>query len=290
MTAVIIIMSVMLLSMSVWADSNHAGAFLRMGAGARAAGMGGAFTGVADDATAGYWNPAGLTQVERIEVVGMYTSGLTADMTSNYLAYAQAFKFGSVGISWINSGMGDVQLADSEGNQTGEDDYSSNAFLFSYGKGFNKFNFGMNVKVLMHDVPDADSESGFGVDFGLMYQPSDFIHLGVMAQDLASKLGEDTVPANFRLGVGVHPANGLTVAADIEKTHDDDGATVHFGAEYKLVPMDNSELAARAGMDGNAFAAGLGFAFSIVQFDYAYVAEDEDGLEDNHKFSLGVKF
>jgi hypothetical protein len=38
------------------------------GSGARAAGMGGAFIGVADDATAAMWNPAGLTQLERPEV------------------------------------------------------------------------------------------------------------------------------------------------------------------------------------------------------------------------------
>ncbi len=44
------------------------------GTGARAAGMGGAFIGVADDATAISWNPAGLTQLERTEasVVGRY--------------------------------------------------------------------------------------------------------------------------------------------------------------------------------------------------------------------------
>jgi long-subunit fatty acid transport protein len=49
------------------------------GAGARAAGMGGAFIGVADDATAIVWNPAGLTQLERTEVsiVGRYIFGKT---------------------------------------------------------------------------------------------------------------------------------------------------------------------------------------------------------------------
>lgn len=39
-----------------------------VGSGARALGMGGAFIGVADDATAASWNPGGLTQLERPEV------------------------------------------------------------------------------------------------------------------------------------------------------------------------------------------------------------------------------
>ena len=45
-----------------------------VGSGARAVGMGGAFIGVADDATAASWNPAGLIQLEKPEmsIVGEY--------------------------------------------------------------------------------------------------------------------------------------------------------------------------------------------------------------------------
>ena len=39
-----------------------------VGSGARALGMGGAFIGVADDATAASWNPGGLIQLETPEV------------------------------------------------------------------------------------------------------------------------------------------------------------------------------------------------------------------------------
>ncbi|HID92967.1 MAG TPA: hypothetical protein EYP60_02615 [bacterium (Candidatus Stahlbacteria)] len=44
-------------------NAAYAGEFLHMGVGARPIGMGGAFTSVADDPSAGYWNPAGLTQL-----------------------------------------------------------------------------------------------------------------------------------------------------------------------------------------------------------------------------------
>ena len=43
-----------------------------VGSGARATGMGGAFIGVADDATAASWNPAGLIQLEKPEVSLVY--------------------------------------------------------------------------------------------------------------------------------------------------------------------------------------------------------------------------
>jgi hypothetical protein len=48
-------------ALAVDSSSNHNAPYLRVGAGARALGMGSAFTGVANDATAAYWNPAGLT-------------------------------------------------------------------------------------------------------------------------------------------------------------------------------------------------------------------------------------
>jgi long-subunit fatty acid transport protein len=63
-----------LIGTSFGVAQNRANQYNITGAGARAAGMGGAFIGVADDATAIVWNPAGLTQLERMEVsvVGRY--------------------------------------------------------------------------------------------------------------------------------------------------------------------------------------------------------------------------
>ncbi len=51
------------------------GSPIPIGAGARALGMGGAFTAIADDATANTWNPAGMAQLERPELslnIGYY--------------------------------------------------------------------------------------------------------------------------------------------------------------------------------------------------------------------------
>lgn len=61
---------------------------------ARAAGMGGAYTAVADDYTASYWNPAGLAQIRRIEIYGSLLQrhydnqstyyGIDTDASSNF--------------------------------------------------------------------------------------------------------------------------------------------------------------------------------------------------------------
>ena len=54
------------------ADGGVPGAFLRLGVGARPLGLGNAFVAIAGDASATYWNPAGLTKLKRIELEVMY--------------------------------------------------------------------------------------------------------------------------------------------------------------------------------------------------------------------------
>jgi len=56
----------------MYGPENTRGAFLLRGMGARAVGMGEAFTAVADDATAISWNPGGLGQLNSPEVIAMY--------------------------------------------------------------------------------------------------------------------------------------------------------------------------------------------------------------------------
>ena len=54
-------------------EGAHAAEFLSHGVGARALGMGSAFVAIADDATATYWNPAGLTKVKKHSFSAMYS-------------------------------------------------------------------------------------------------------------------------------------------------------------------------------------------------------------------------
>jgi hypothetical protein len=68
----------------------QAGAFLRLGAGARAMAMGGGTSALADDATAGYYNPAGLAFLEG-KHVGFTLNSMALDRTLSCAGYAQSF-------------------------------------------------------------------------------------------------------------------------------------------------------------------------------------------------------
>ncbi len=63
--------------------------FTLVGAGARAAGMGGAFTAVADDATAASFNPAGLAHLVTPEVSAVFDFGTHTDDYTNFFSYDQ---------------------------------------------------------------------------------------------------------------------------------------------------------------------------------------------------------
>src|SRR5258708_542635 len=73
------------------------GQFLRIGAGARGPGMGGAFSPVADDATAIYWNPAGLATLEKKEVSLGYNAYFK-DTAAQFLGYSHPMSKGTLGV------------------------------------------------------------------------------------------------------------------------------------------------------------------------------------------------
>ena len=60
-----------MLALLLMAGGALAGGYALSGVGSKAIGMGGAFRGLADDWSAAYWNPAGLTQLEESEFNSM---------------------------------------------------------------------------------------------------------------------------------------------------------------------------------------------------------------------------
>ncbi|MBI4668096.1 MAG: UPF0164 family protein [Elusimicrobia bacterium] len=136
----------------------EAGKFLSYGAGGRALAMGGAFYGLADDATAAYWNPAGLAGLERKELVAMYAQ-LYADTNLGFLAYAHpAAGFGTIGFTYnqlVSDGFEKVMIqTDSLGNIVGLQTLGTfsdeqRAIGVAWGRAVaEKLNFGAGVKFL----------------------------------------------------------------------------------------------------------------------------------------------
>lgn len=283
---------------AVESSSNANAPYLRMGAGARALGMGGAFVGVADDATAMFWNPAGLAWTSGWEVTGMYTAGMNVDRQYNYVGFSRNGDTFAYGLQWINAGMQDIVQRNENGLDQGEFNFGDNAFSLSLAKGFDMFALGVTGKYLRQsvgaEVAGDEAVSGFGVDLGLGMGLTDWARVGLSVQNVAGQLGTvdkvNTIPATLRAGLAIMPIPGLTTAFDLEKTRDEDDYVFHGGAEFAVPVTEELGTALRLGINDDRFAGGIGLRYNILTFDYAYVVEPEKFLGENHRFSVSLNF
>jgi hypothetical protein len=266
-------------------DDNHALPFLRTGVGARAYGLGNAYTALASDATAGFFNPAGLSRIQKWSFSSMLSADMFADRRFNYLALAGSFKWGSIGASWINAGIQNVTYTDNTTH-----DFMDNYFLIGYANCAKAFHWGMNLVVANNKVADA---TGVGGDVGFQMDIQDEARIGVTAQSLGLKVGDDKVPYNIRLGLAVTPSalSGFTFPVEIQKTQHRDNLEFRMGGEY-MHHFENTDYAAalRGGVDDGAFSIGAGLYFRQFGFDYAYVTDKVDFMGENHRFSLTGNF
>jgi hypothetical protein len=145
--------------------------FLSIGIGARANAMGGAFTSVSNDATALYWNPAGIGQLNNYEGLFTYTK-LFADINLNYFGIVvPAGDVGSFGFSVTALDFGQMDVTTElfpEG--TGEKfTAGSYAFGLSYARKITEdFLFGISVKYIRENIYNSNAE-GISFDVGTIF-------------------------------------------------------------------------------------------------------------------------
>ncbi len=172
--------------------------FLAIGVGADALGMGNAVTANTGSVTSGYWNPAGLTKVDKWLEVGLMHSEYFAGIAKyDYLGIAKPIDDKSVlGFSAIRFAVDDIpnttQLIDNEGRI----DYdkittftaADYAFLFSYARKLSVpgLSVGGNFKVVYRKVGDFAHSWGFGLDAGMQYETKNKWKFGASLRDVTS--------------------------------------------------------------------------------------------------------
>lgn len=145
--------------------------FLSIGVGARANAMGGAFTSIANDASALYWNPAGIAFVNNFEGLFSYTS-LFADINTDFLGIViPAGEAGTFGLSVtaVNYGTMDV-TTELYPEGTGET-FSAGSYEFglSYARFItDDFLVGISAKYIREDIYNS-SASGIAFDVGTIF-------------------------------------------------------------------------------------------------------------------------
>ncbi len=296
MLKTLIVFIILLFNHNLYAQSGEGGeigAFMKNGFGARASAMGNSFTAISDDISSIYYNPAGLSLINKTQVMGMYSNLFNNVNGLNYgnLAIAKPFSFGTIGLGVIYLNVGDIPYVR---DQTGPDGttFSDNevAIYLTYSMIYvETLRMGCSVKFINHSIADYTG-SGIGFDLGLMSKFSNKLSIGLMLQDLfgaSIKLNKDSekYPAKVKFGAAYKPMESLIISPQIEFL---EGKRLMFGVgtEYKLY---RDYVFVRSGFNNlyNSWSAGVGLNYNDIKLDYSYNNHKELGGVNKFGFVIG---
>ena len=184
------------MTLSAQSVRKYSNEFMNIGVDAAAFGMANAVVASTDDVNSGYWNPAGLVNLEDKQLSLMHASYFANIASYDYIGFAMPLDDRSaVGLSIIRFGVDDIlnttQLIDDQGNI----DYNRISLFstadygvtFSYARKLplDGLNFGMNAKVIRRVIGDFASSWGFGLDAAVQFETGDW-NFGIMARDITT--------------------------------------------------------------------------------------------------------
>lgn len=203
--------------------------FLNIGVGARAFGMGGAYGAIANDATAAYWNPAGLTSItSNIQLAFMHNEYFSGAAKYDYGTIAFPAHGGVMGFSVIRFAVDNIpnttELYDGNGNpnydRVSTFSASDYAIIGSFAKKPShqyQLSYGGNVKIIYRNVGAFAKAWGFGFDLGAQYE-KDNLRYGVTLRDASSTFNAWSIDAKrfeqvFKQTNNELPTGGLEITA-----------------------------------------------------------------------------
>ncbi len=295
-------------------EGGYAGAFLEIPVDARPAGMGGAYTAIADDVAGQLYNPGGLASLTDETFSSSYRKmGLGRSLGFVSLVFPTRQQ-SAMGLSWQYVGYGETE-------ERGEDSYptgnmissTEHAFGLTFAKRFESFvSAGIKLNYFHKEVAGLSAGS-IGIDLGLLLyvdslyefgtmdgKPVTDIRIGLTGKNFAAKyLWEETneglapaqtdkFPAVMMVGASCRTfQRSLLLAVDFEKNMEQD-PVLHLGTEYII--EDN--FAVRAGLNDGVVTAGAGFRFNVQKLsfsiDYGF-SDDRVGEGGDHIITLDIK-
>lgn len=173
--------------------------FLSIGVGARAHGLSGAQTALVDDITAGYWNPAGLAQIEApLQIAAMHAEWFVGIAQYDYIGFGKSLsreRNAYLALSVIRLGIDKIPYtinllnADGTPNYDNVSEFSAAdyAIMGSYARKLRNPNFsvGGSVKIVRRVIGTLGGAWGFGADLGVQFRKGNWM-LGLQGRDLTT--------------------------------------------------------------------------------------------------------
>ncbi len=273
------------------------------GAGERALALGGAFSAIADDASASLWNPAGLAWVPRPQV---QFSQSTLELTGLRETFAGVafpdYRWGTAALTLRHAGIGDIEGRDARGAVTASDlsDRETEIGL-AYGRALAPgWSAGVGFKVRRHELA-GQAGTGLGADLGVLVKPAvalglavpwaEQLSIGLAARNALEpslRLDRESVadPLSLGLGLAWHGSgpigDALLASIELERPRDE-GTHFHGGLEWTVTPL----LRLRGGWNAGALAAGSGLQLGRLGLDYTF---EDRPLGAAHRAAVTLRF
>lgn len=284
--------------------------FLEIGVSARAIGMGEAFLGVADDASALYYNPAGLSLLTQRETIFTHIE-YPADIQYEFAGFVMPVPSiaGTVGFSFAALHMNNINVTDYSAPRGTGQTYTSTDYVagLSYSAGLtDRFSVGITAKYIRQDLAGYGA-SGWAADLGTYYDTGfrNFkicMAIANFGPDMKFITDSYPLPIDFRFGTAidvVQSENSRLIFAT-QVSHPNDNLEKYCaGVEYWY--MD--KFAVRAGKKFNydyykksdfnggiTFGAGLKLPVSGYRLTADYAYQDLGYLDSVNRITLGFRF
>ncbi|UCG52539.1 MAG: PorV/PorQ family protein [Candidatus Latescibacterota bacterium] len=297
-------------------DAGDAGAlFLRMGMGGRATGMGEAFTAVAKDASALYWNPGAMSAVLGTEIMFMHSEYFQS-LRLEQLALTHETEYGTIGLGFTGLYMDEMDRYEDIPSAIPLGTFS--AYDVAFTVAFSRYvipnlSVGVAVKPVYQKI-DETTATGVAFDAGL-YHVS--MIPGVKFAAVITNVGppmkfeeeEYALPRTIKLGASYErdiPSLKSDVLVTLDVIFPNDASSVddpfddtnvdilgeiskeHFGLEWVYSRMLFLRTGFKSGYDSQGATVGLGVRYQQFMLDYGVLFGSND-LGDSHRISLSLR-
>ena len=266
--------------------------FLKLPVCVRPLGMGEAFSAVADDPDALYWNPAGLVQLYDKQFTFVYNIHHVS-IGSSCFTYAQPIgDFDAIGLSFLFLFDEEV-MRDESGDRIGTFYNGDKALIFGYAHQIMpELLIGTNIKIFLHQLYSYDA-AGYAFDGGMILRllEDKSLKIALSLKNMGPPMdflgSSEPLPFDCKLGLAYQPPDGSVILSSDINLND---PSLQLGLEYVFAKT----LSLRMGYRTNTgylgfiygFTFGAGFKWENIGIDYAFAPYGPLGIMQTFSFTV----
>ncbi|MEA2031601.1 MAG: PorV/PorQ family protein [candidate division Zixibacteria bacterium] len=299
--------------------AKYAGDAFSLGVGGRGLALGGAVIAGPFDATAAYWNPAGMNRLQGRHLVAMHAETFGSLLNHDYIGYINAKPEGQTRVQtfgfylyYLGGGGIKITQLDEFGRQYAVAEESHGDYLLSAalaGKLGKRLDFGITAKIIYRDI-GTESGKGLTMDAGMLFQLNKHVNLGLMVTDITTGFirysGESFDEGSH--SESIYPTVKPGIA--IEYIYSDFTGRCLFSGDIKFEGLKSSAqcwsgpvsldthygweisykemIFGRAGFDIGRFTTGAGINIKNITIDLAYL--HHSALDATWRVSAAYRF